>query len=121
MNKKSLSLGALALILILWFVAPVYAAGPLSLTTLDLLDLTEICGLADYLLILAPIAAVVLGAIGIFMNSGLNKIGGFIGAGGMALSFILILVDGATSALAWGFWGLLILCIANLVINLKAE
>ncbi len=128
MNKKYISLGVLAATFIFWCVGPIFTVSLFgisnSATVFDLLGDLGSCGLADYLIIFAPLAAVVLGALGIFKDAKFSKIGGFVGAGGTVLSVLLYctIVEGMSiEFLGWGVWVLLILTVANLVINLKAE
>jgi len=118
MKKKYLSLGIMVAIVVVWLIAPLFDALILEMNAFDLLGNLDMCGLPDFLMLLAPLAAVALGLIGMFKNAAMSKIGGYVGAGGMALSLLLNIAfnEGALEVLAWGFWALLILTVANFVV-----
>ena len=123
-SKNKLSLGIFAATALVWLIAPLYgstsmAFSPIELNALDILRNSGNSDLSDWLVVLAPIAAVVLGILGIFKNAGLSKVGGFVGIGGLLLS---ILIDMETLQITcWGFWALFVLMIANLAVCFMPE
>lgn len=123
MNKKYISLGLLAAAALIYVIGPIVSIFGFGMTSLDLLGEIGSGGIGDYLLILVPIAAIVLGVLGAFVKPALTKIGGLVGGIGYVVAVILQFIGAEfeLSFFGWGLWGLLALLVANLVVTLKAE
>jgi len=122
-NKKYISLGVLAAMLIVWLAAPIITISIMgfseSATMLDLFS-AESFGIADILIMLAPIAAIVCGAVGTFVKPEIKKLGALISAAAFVVGFILQIVSGLEFGfIGWGLWVLLLLHAADAVLNIK--
>lgn len=126
MNKKYISLGALIAIAVIWLVGPIvtveFFGVSSSATALDLLDGDEF-GIADILILGAPIAAIVMGLIGIFAKPALTKLGAIIGCAGYVIGIALYLIveEFPIDMFGWGVWAMIVILAANLVLSLKSE
>ena len=126
-SKNKLSLGIFAATALVWLFIPLvgFSASFMGVsvsehyTSLEIFGMFDMCGFPDFLMLFAPIAAIVLGVLGIFKNPSLSKTGGFVGAGGMLLSLLLYM--DAFEALAVGFWLLFLLMAANLAVCFMPE
>lgn len=122
MNKKFISLGLLVATAVVWAIAPIVEF-IFGITALDMVQDMGGAGIGGYLLIFAPVAAVVIGALGIFVKPTLSKIGALIGAAGYAAGLVLNLVEAEfeLAIFGWGAWALLALLVANLVVILNVK